>query len=82
MEITLEWINTFVPNHERTSCSDDNPNGNQYGGWDGTFNRESGKKNVRYPRCNRCYLLSHIDEDTKDLDFDVDLSVTLVSKIS
>jgi len=81
MKITQEWIDKFIPNHERISCSDDNPNGNQYGGWNGSFSSTTGKKIIRFPRCVRCYLISHIDDDTKNMDFDVDVSVILVSNI-
>jgi len=48
MEIQL--INELAPEHERTSCSDGNLNGNQY------YN-EFGA-----PRCTRCCLLHRIRE--------------------
>jgi hypothetical protein len=44
----LEFINEIAPEHDRTSCSDENLNGNQY------FN-ESGA-----PRCTRCAFLHRV----------------------
>lgn len=41
----LQFINEIAPKHDRTSCDDNNLNGNQY------FNEYG------YPRCNRCALL-------------------------
>jgi hypothetical protein len=48
-DILLNFINELAPEHDRTSCSDDNLNGNQY------FN-ECG-----YPRCARCALLHRLN---------------------
>jgi hypothetical protein len=68
MEITKELVNILTPEHGRTSCSDENVcNGyckiedKKYKGvviersWD------------CYPRCNRCFLLLHIGEDTENV---------------
>lgn len=81
MIISKDWIDTFVSKHGRTSCSDNNPKGNQFGGWDGTYSSTTGKKNIRYPRCNRCYLLHHIGYNTNEIEFDIEIHVELVSKI-
>lgn len=47
--ISMEAINLLTPKHERTSCSDEKTNGNEY------FNE------MGYPRCSRCLLL-HLKE--------------------
>jgi len=76
MIITQEFIDIVAPEHGRTSCSDTDT-GNGYGGQDG-FDPKTGEPNIRYPRCNRCYLLRHIGEDTSTLEFVpvVDVSLT------
>lgn len=79
MLITKEYINKIVPNHGRTSCSD-NDISNGYGGWTGKYNRETGKKEIRHPRCNRCYLLNNIGIDTKDMEFKIITDVCLLYK--
>jgi hypothetical protein len=43
--IVKTFANILVPEHQRTSCSDENSNGNEY------FNE------FGYPRCCRCALL-------------------------
>jgi len=78
MLITQEFIDTIAPEHGRTSCSDtDTSNG--YGGQDG-YNPKTGEPNIRYPRCNRCYLLNHIGEDTANLEFVPVIEYKLVYK--
>ena len=44
----IELINEISPNHTRTSCSDENSNGNEY------FNE------FGVPRCPRCCLLHRV----------------------
>jgi hypothetical protein len=68
MILTKEWVDETCPQHGRTSCNDDNLN-NRYGGWDGTYRTDNGHKNVRIPRCNRCYLLFNLGLNTEDLEF-------------
>ena len=46
----LELIDLIAPKHTRTSCSDENPNGNHFG-------NEYG-----YPRCKRCALRFLVEE--------------------
>jgi hypothetical protein len=46
--IDEQFVDEIAPNHDRTSCSDEDLHGNQY------FN-ETG-----YPRCTRCALLHRI----------------------
>lgn len=42
------FINKISPKHNRTSCDDENSNGNEY------FNE------MGYPRCTRCTLLYYL----------------------
>lgn len=81
MIITREWVNTVAPKHGRTTCSDDNRI-NGYGGALSTFDQNTGEREIRYPRCNRCYLLDHIGCDTSDLEFEIEVSVSLKFKTS
>lgn len=74
--ITKEWIDTHCPNHCRTSCSDDNLN-NSYGGWNGLYNRNTGERDINYPRCNRCYLLDNIGMNPNDLEFKITTEIYL-----
>jgi hypothetical protein len=68
MIITKDWVDQFCPDHDRTSCSDDNLS-NAHGGWTGYYSRKTGKKEIQYPRCSRCYLLDNIGMNTDDLEF-------------
>lgn len=79
MIITREWVDTVTPTHGRTSCSDDNVI-NGYGGALDTFDRTTGEREIRYPRCNRCYLLDQVGCDTADLEFEVKPTVELTFK--
>jgi hypothetical protein len=79
MIITKEWVDIVTPNHGRTSC-DDNNLANSFGGWNGKYNRNTGKKEIDYPRCNRCYLLDHIGENTEDLEFEITPTISLSFK--
>ena len=79
MKITREWVNIVTPEHERTSCSDDNLY-NASGGWEGKYNPNTGKKVIYYPRCNRCYLLDNVGLDLEVLDFAVTVHVELLWK--
>lgn len=76
MIITKEWIDAVRPEHGHTSCSDVDL-GNAYGGWTRRYDPETGKKEVIYPRCYRCYLLSNIGKDTSELEFEVAVCVSL-----
>lgn len=79
MILTREEIDRIAPTHGRTSCNDDHRI-NSFGGWEGKYDVDTGKKDIRYPRCNRCYLLDHLDANTDDLDFEVIVDVRLVWK--
>ena len=68
MLITKEWIDQVCPNHGRTSCDDENLN-NRFGGWDGTYRTDNGHKDIRNPRCTRCYLLFNEGLNDEDLEF-------------
>jgi hypothetical protein len=68
MIIERLWIDEVCPEHGRTSCDDINLS-NAYGGWDGTYRTDNGHKNIRVPRCNRCYLLANEGFDTNDIEF-------------
>jgi hypothetical protein len=68
MIINREWIDTVCPEHSRTSCDDDNLN-NSCGGWTGYYDRKTGKKEINYPRCSRCYLLNNVGMEIDDLEF-------------
>lgn len=72
MTITIDFVNAVASEHSRTSCDDNNLT-NSYGGWDGKYDPNTGKKLIRFPRCNRCYLLSHVGESVSSLDFKLDL---------
>ncbi len=75
--ITIDVVNAIAPEHGRTSCSDED-RANAYGGWNGKYNPDTGKKQISYPRCIRCFLLEHLGEDLNDLEFE--LSVCLEYK--
>lgn len=79
MVITREWVDIVCPEHGRTSCNDQNLN-NSYGGWDGKFNPDTGRKVIHYPRCHRCYLLDNIGADTDKLEFHVSVDIDLTWK--
>lgn len=74
--VTKEWVDIVCPEHGRTSCSDTDL-GNVSGGWNGKFDENTGKKVIQYPRCNRCYLLDHLNEKFDDLAFAVEVEVRL-----
>jgi hypothetical protein len=76
MIVTKEWVDKISPEHGRTSCDDKELN-NAYGGWDRTYDTNTGRKNIRVPRCARCYLLDSIGCDTKDLEFEPVVEVWL-----
>jgi hypothetical protein len=68
MEITKELINILTPEHGRTSCSDDNPCNASYTIEDRKLlGVVISKSWERYPRCNRCFLLDNIGEDTENV---------------
>jgi hypothetical protein len=69
MIITKEIVDFIRPDHCRTSCSDDDL-ANSWGG-----EIECGE--IVFPRCDRCYFLSHVGEDSTELDFQIDY-LTLV----
>lgn len=52
--LTLEMVEFLAPEHNRTSCSDENSNGNE-------FANEHG-----YPRCTRCALRALVANHGKD----------------
>lgn len=70
MTITKEWVDAVFPEHGRTSCSDINL-ANKFGGWSGKYNPDTGQKEIRYPRCNRCYFLDNIGMKMEDLEFKI-----------
>lgn len=74
--LTKEFINMYYPEHGRTSCDDQNLT-NSYGGWSGRFDRDTGHKEIRYPRCIRCYLLSNLGSKLKDLEFTLSYDIQL-----
>lgn len=76
MIITKEWIDIVCPEHSRTSCDDSNLN-NSYGGWTGYYDRETGKREINYPRCARCYLLNNIGFEADNLEFVPEVNVYL-----
>lgn len=47
--MTLDDVNELVPEHDRTSCSDDNSNGNEYP-----------RPSTGYVRCVRCAFLYRV----------------------
>jgi len=73
IELTQQAIDFVAPEHDRTSCSDTDT-GNGYGGWSGKYN-PNGSKEIHFPRCTRCYLLNHLEEDTDTLEFKIDASL-------
>jgi len=75
-QVTRKWVDTFVPEHSRTSCDDDNLN-NAYGGFTGKYDENTGEKVVRFPRCVRCYLLDSVGCYFQDLEFKVNVEVYL-----
>jgi hypothetical protein len=74
MKLTREAVDIFRPKHGRTSC-DDNNLCNGYGGWTGKYDPDTGRKVIRYPRCNRCYLLEHVGEEIETLDFKPEMTL-------
>jgi len=76
MILSKEIIDHIAPTHGRTSCSDDNLN-NSYGGWNGKFDPDTGKKVINFPRCSRCYLMDNIGLDSESLAFKLDIVVYL-----
>ncbi len=77
--LTREMVDAIAPEHGRTSCNDQTL-GNEYGGWTGKFDRDTGRKEVIHPRCNRCYLLAHIGENLEDLEFRVSVCLEWVDR--
>lgn len=71
MKLTQEVIDIIAPNHGRTSCSDERII-NGYGGWSGKYDRDTGHKEIRVPRCTRCYLLNNLGEDVESLEFRIE----------
>lgn len=71
MQITEEFINAIAPVHGRTSCNDENIC-NGYGGWTGKYDPNTGKKVIEYPRCIRCYLITHLGYQMDELKFRVE----------
>ena len=74
MILTKEIIDVLTPEHGRTSCDDDNIS-NSFGGWTGKYNEDTGQKVIRYPRCNRCYLLDNIGSDIDSLEFKIEVGL-------
>jgi hypothetical protein len=71
MKLTQEVIDIIAPTHGRMSCNDDTQiNGS--GGWTGKYDRNTGHKEIRHPRCTRCYLLRNIGEDIDTLEFRIE----------
>lgn len=73
MILTQEAIDIISPHHQRTSCNDDNLN-NAYGGWKKSYGYDSktGKKNISYPGCIRCYLMHNIGYESLNLEFEIE----------
>jgi hypothetical protein len=76
MILTKEYINAICPEHGRASCDDSNLC-NGFGGYSGLYDKDTGKPEVHYPRCNRCYLLNNVGEDISSIEFQVNVSVYL-----
>ena len=75
MKITPEFIDAICPTHGRTSCDDEHIyNGD--GGWTGGYNWD-GTKEIKYPRCIRCYLTSHLGYNFDELDLKLELTFKL-----
>jgi hypothetical protein len=79
MVITKEWVDQVCPEHSRTSCNNQNLS-NAYGGWTGYYDRKTGKKEIQYPRCTRCYLLDHLGVSVDSLEFRPRVTVFLEYK--
>jgi hypothetical protein len=79
MVITREVVDILASRHGRTSCNDNNL-ANASGGWTGYYERETGKKEITYPRCNRCYLLDNIGMDTNSLAFNIEILLSFKFK--
>ena len=39
------------------------------------YNGKTGNKKVTYPRCNRFYLLRHLNEEVDSLDFSLNVDL-------
>jgi len=68
MKITKELVNILTPEHGRTSCSDDDPSNGSCGIKDREFQGIVIERSWDYyPRCNRCFLLDRVGEDTENV---------------
>lgn len=59
MHLTKELVDFLVPEHSRTSCTDEQSHGNE-------FHNE-----LNDVRCNRCYFLALVDNDINKMPFEV-----------
>lgn len=80
MIITREFVDMVAPEHGRTSCSDECLNNSDMDIEDVVVLGQVVERRIRhYYRCGRCFMLSLVGCDTKDLTFDIkyDISVDL-----
>lgn len=80
MIITKEFVDVVAPKHGRTSCTDEDLNNSDIDIEDIIVLGQVVDRRIRhYYRCDRCFMLSLIGCDTKDLTFDIkyDISVDL-----
>lgn len=79
-KITKKLVDIITPEHDRTSCSDENL-ANSSGGWFGKYDENTGRKVIHFPRCHRCYLLKHIGKENQDLEFKLELALVWQERI-
>ena len=80
MIITREFVNCVCPKHGRTSCNDENLINSDMIIEDVVVLGQVVDRRIQHwYRCDRCFMLSLIGCDTKDLTFDIkyDISVDL-----
>lgn len=78
MVLTKEIIDIICPDHDRTSCSDDNRSNGFY-----KVDMKKDPRGVEYiskdsylPRCARCYLLDSIGSKISDLSLKVKMNIS------
>jgi hypothetical protein len=80
MKLTQETIDLLTPRHGRSSCSDEHPSNGDYVIANLRADWAPGspiihRKLESGPRCNRCYFLEHLDEETENLELDMSISI-------
>lgn len=63
MQITQELVDFLVPEHGRTSCSDEHLSNGHYDITEESLKGVVIRRNFVAPRCNRCFLLECIRYD-------------------